>query len=457
MENILKKEGKDLKEIFNRIRKRDFSGNIGIAVRNSMYQLSANIISKVGSVLFTIVLARLLLPELFGLYSLALATILLFATFTDLGINQTVVRFISRSIAQKNLAKAKEYMFYLGKIKFIRVLFSAGALLALSYFISEIYYNKPIFLALVAGSLYLIVTGTISFLQLLLQSLNDFKTLFYREALFQGLRIIVIPLVILFLLKDYSSSGKVFGIISSLVLLWIIVLLLFWKAIKRKILFNKSKRYKFSLSDKKEITKFTKEMFLLGLAGFLLGYVDMIFLGRFISSEFIGFYQIAMGFIGSSIPLIAFSSALFPLFSRLSGKELFKTFNKSVKLTVLISILAVIFIMIFSSQIIKIFYGSAYAPSVNILRVLSLLLLISPMTSLYSSFLIARGNPKSIVLSLGLTTLISLLLSYAFIKIFIIQGELAAVYGICLAVIISNLFYLFSLINCSIRSNLLSR
>ena len=105
-----------------------------------------------------------------------------------------------------------------------------------------------------------------------------------------------------------------------------------------------------------------------------------------------------------------------------------------------------IFIIIFSPQIIQIFYGSAYAPSVNILRVLSLLLILSPMTSLYSSFLIARGNPKSIVLSLGLTTLISLVLSYTFIKLFLVQGELAAVYGICLAVIISNLFYLFCLV-----------
>ncbi len=446
MENILKKEGKDLKEIFNRIKKRDFSGNTGLAIKNSTYQLAANIVSKIGSILFTIVLARLLLPELFGLYSLALATILLFATFTDLGINQTVVRFLSKSYSKKSPSKAIAYMIYLGKIKFIRILISSGALLLLARFISESYYQKPIFLALIAGSLYLLVTGIISFLQLLLQSLNDFKTLFYRELLFQGMRIVIAPLTIVFLISKLEVSYKVFWIIFSLTLIWILVLGVFYLIIKKNLLFKKSKVYKISNKDKKEMSKFIREMFLMGLAGFLLGYIDMIVLGRFISSEFIGFYQIAMGFVGSSIPLITFSSALFPLFSKLSGKELFKTFSKSVKLTVLISTFATIFVLILSPQIIQILYGATYLPSINLLRILSFMIIISPLTSLYSSFLIARGNPRSIVLSLGLTTLLCLILSYVLVKSFLIQGELAAVYGVCIAIIVSNLFYLVSLI-----------
>lgn len=446
MENILKKEGKDLKEIFNRIKRRDFSGNTGLAIKNSTYQLAANIASKIGSILFTIILARLLLPELFGLYSLALATILLFATFTDLGINQTVVRFLSKSYSKKNPSKAIAYMIYLGKIKFIRILISSGALLFLARFISESYYQKPIFLALIAGSLYLLVTGIISFLQLLLQSLNDFKTLFYRELLFQVLRIVIVPLMIVFLISKLEVSYKIFWIIFSLTLIWTLVLGIFYLIIKKNLLFKKSKVYKISHKDKREMSKFIREMFLMGLAGFLLGYVDMIILGRFISSEFIGFYQIAMGFVGSSIPLITFSSALFPLFSKLSGKELFKTFNKSVKLTVLISTFATIFVLIFSSQIIQILYGTTYLPSVNLLRVLSFMIILSPLNSLYSSFLIARGNPRSIVLSLGLTTLLCLILSYVLVKSFLIQGELAAVYGVCIAIIVSNLFYLVSLI-----------
>ena len=71
-----------IKGIFSRIRRRDFSGNSGQAIKNSTFQLATNLVAKIGSLFFTIIIARLLMPELFGLYSLALATILMFSAIS---------------------------------------------------------------------------------------------------------------------------------------------------------------------------------------------------------------------------------------------------------------------------------------------------------------------------------------------------------------------------------------
>src|SRR3990172_2759397 len=133
----------DVKLIWRRIRKRDFSGNTGSAIKNSVYQTFTNIFAKIGSLIFTIIVARLLLPGLFGLYSLALSTILLFSAFSDFGIGGAFVTFISRELGKKRKKTAKAYTYYFGKISLFLISISILALLASAKFISENYYQKP--------------------------------------------------------------------------------------------------------------------------------------------------------------------------------------------------------------------------------------------------------------------------------------------------------------------------
>ena len=92
-----------VKNIFKRLKNRDFSGYTGLTIKNSIFQVSTTIISKIGALIFTIILARLLMPELFGLYSLALSTILIFVAFSDFGMGETLVRFVSRELGRKNI------------------------------------------------------------------------------------------------------------------------------------------------------------------------------------------------------------------------------------------------------------------------------------------------------------------------------------------------------------------
>ena len=88
MKNVFKEEKNDFKEVLRRVKNRDFSGNTGLAIKNSIYQISTNSFSKIAALIFTIIVARLLMPELFGLYSLALSTILLFSAVSNIGIRE---------------------------------------------------------------------------------------------------------------------------------------------------------------------------------------------------------------------------------------------------------------------------------------------------------------------------------------------------------------------------------
>jgi len=103
-------KGSEFLEIINSIKNRNFKGNKGLAIKNSFYQFSTNFVAKIGGLFFTIILARLLMPELFGLYSLAIATIFIFISFTDLGIGSAIITFVSRYLSRGRKGKAKGHL-----------------------------------------------------------------------------------------------------------------------------------------------------------------------------------------------------------------------------------------------------------------------------------------------------------------------------------------------------------
>ena len=67
---------------------------------------------------------------------------------------------------------------------------------------------------MIAGSLYVLFAGLTGFLQSILIASNYFKGIFYKEIIFQIIRLIIIPLLILFSLNNlYSNEFLLFLII----------------------------------------------------------------------------------------------------------------------------------------------------------------------------------------------------------------------------------------------------
>ncbi len=448
-ENIKKEIKQDKKEILgilDMIKKRKFKGYTGMAVKNSIFQFSTTLVAKAGSLIFTIIIARLLMPELFGLYSLALSTIILFASFSDLGVSQALIRYASKLLGKNKKKKAKAYALYLGKIKFILILATSLILLISAKFVSENYYHKPIFLALIAGSIYILFSGFLGFINSLFFSVNKFKYPFFKEILFQILRLIIVPLSILLLIKSSSNASILFVIILSLSFAYLIALIFMLILMKKKIGFLKEKPSTLSKKEKRQLLAFTLPLSAMALSGIFFGYIDMIMLGRYVASEFIGYYRAAFSLIGALIPLIGFSGALFPVFSRLKGKRLERGMKKSIKVVLLISFILFLGTLLFSSIIIKIIFGANYSQSINILRLLSVLLLVIPLSALYNSYLISCGKTKLIAGLLIFSTIINIILNYVFIIYGLRFGMMQAVLGAAIATIISRFIYLGGLI-----------
>jgi O-antigen/teichoic acid export membrane protein len=443
----IKSEESDIKNIWRRIRTRDFSGNTGMAVKNSVYNFSTTLISKFGSLLFVVILARLLMPELFGLYNLALSTILIFAAISELGIGQAIIRFVSRSLGKNNKKKAKNYMIYLGKIKFLLTLLGVLLLLIFSKFIAETYYQKPIFLALLAGVFYISFVRFASFFNSILNSFNNFRNVLFKETLFQISRIILVPLIVVCAMKlSLSDELILFYMILALAISYLITGAYLLFVTKKKSYLKPKGSKSLSKEDKKDVNRFVLLTAVISLSGVFFGNIDKIMLGRFVAGEFIGYYQAAFSLITALTSLSAFGVVLLPIFSRMKDKDRKRAMRKTLKTVFLISLGIFVLTLAFSNLAVLIIYGSEYLSATNILRLFSILILILPVTGLYLPYFMSENRPEVIAKSLGLSTLLNIALNYILITSLLQFGQLQAVYGALVATIISKGVYLGMLV-----------
>jgi len=437
----IKSEEKDIKDIWRRIRKRDFSGNTGLAVKNSIYNTLQTFAAKAGSLIFTIILARLLMPELFGLYSLALSTILIFAVISKLGVNQSLVRFVSWA-SEKKKKKVKGYIFYFGKIKGILILLSILSLLIFSKFLAETYYQKPIFLALLAGIFYVAFTQISSFLWSLLNSFNNFKSVFFGETFFQVLRIVFVPLTVIYALKiSLSEEGTLFLVIFFLALAYLISGIYLFFVSKKEIILklkDTKKQKKLSSKEKRGVNKFIFLSSAIVLSEVFFGNIDKVMLGKFVAGEFIGYYQAAFSLVGALVSLGMFGGVLLPIFSRMEKKSLDKVFKKSLKIVSLISAGVFVLTILFSDIAVSFVYGKDYLLATNVLRLLAVLIFIIPITNMHLAYFTAKNKLEIVAKSLMLSTVLNIFLNYFLITFFLQYGEISAVYGAVIATIISQ-------------------
>lgn len=443
LKNEIIEEPQGIKELFLRFKDRDFKGNTGQAIKNSSYQFATSLITKIGSLLFTIIIARLLLPELFGLYGLSLSIILLFSSFSDFGLGSTLLTYIAKNEKNKP-EKAKSYFYILLRWRIIFILFSTLILVSTAYFISYVFYSKPIFLALLAGALYLPSLALLSFIETSFIATNNFKYPLFKEILFQCSRLILVPLAILFALSSGFSQSKILALIILALSLSFLAGLTFLVILaKKKLGFLKHKTISLNPKEKKELLYFTLPLSLTLLSGIFFGYIDILMLGKFVGSEFIGYYQSAFSLATSGAALLSFASvAIFPIFARLSGKSLERGFKKVIKVMVFFSLIGALFTFLIAPIAINLIFGSEYLPAINLLRIFSLIILLLPLIGIYSAYYVSNKRTLSNSIILLISTAVNIILNIIVIYSFLDYGMIYLVAGVCISTVISKIVHL---------------
>ena len=197
-------------------------------LKNTAYNTVLIFFSRIGGLIFTIILARILLPERFGIYTLALTIILTIATFTDLGINGVVMKYVSESLKNKDHPKARSRLAFAFNFKiFLTAVFSI-ALFLLAHAISIHIFKKPdLLLPLQIGAIYLFTYSIQGFLSAIFYTLQRVNYNTISEFIFQIVRIGIVIMLLMF-------SKTIVSVFISLIIATVIAIIFSFIVLNKK-------------------------------------------------------------------------------------------------------------------------------------------------------------------------------------------------------------------------------
>jgi len=443
----MKKEIKlrdELKKTLVIIKKRKFTGYRGIAIKNGLFQFLSNIVTKLGGLLLTIILARILMPELYGLYALTLTIVGIFLTLADSGINSTLIRYASFYLGKNKKKIARSYAGFLFKIKiFLALIFSL--LLIILAFPLQNFFNKEIGLALIFSSIYLFIFSIAGFFFAFFPTLNKFEYTFAKETIFQFSRVILAGLTAFYVIKYITQNPNV--VLPSLII--VLALSCFFALIFSFVLIKKKYSFllpslKASVKEKREVLSFILSLTFVAISSVFFAQIDTLMLGKFVDAEWLGYYRIAFSLFFGVVGLLNLTAVFYPIFSRVAKQKekLDYMLKRANLLLFLIAISGFVLLELFAYPAVLLLFGKHYLPSLTLLRVISLLIFSALIIPNYIFYFSAIKKPQAVAKILFVSMLLNIVLNYLFITWLIKYGQQQATIGAALATLLSRYFYL---------------
>lgn len=353
------------------------SNNLGKQVRSGFgWDLIGTFFKQLGVLAVSVVLARILDPEQFGIIGMAMVFVSLSQVFVDIGFTQGLIQ------NQNTTQIVYSTIFYINILLALGVglLIFACAPLIGAFYDSDQVTNVVKWLCLIP-----IISAFGSVHAAIFTKNLNFKVLALRTIISTFAGGIV---GIIMALYDYGVYALVGQQLTSALFFCAI---LWWKSIWRPTL-------EFSFKEIKSVFDFSKYVFYDNLLRRFFLQLDTLFIGKYFTAETLGFYSRAASLNSQIMDYTTGSlrKVLFPAFSKLQNDEgLFKTnYLKVFNLSVFIGVLASGSLFILSEDIIILLLGEKWRPSVLIFQILVFRLLLSPFGGLIGKSLLAKGFSK---------------------------------------------------------------
>ncbi|MEM2510839.1 MAG: oligosaccharide flippase family protein [Candidatus Methanomethylicia archaeon] len=355
------------------------------------------------SAVCAILVARLLGPELYGIYSLTLIVPGFLTLFTDYGVSQALTRFIA---LYKSRGEGTHIILLL-RVGLIFNILTCLIMFTVGFILTEpltvLLINRPEIASLVRLTLILILLQPLSSATgCALLGFGDVKKLAIIDVIRQAIRTIVSPLLIVL---GFSVFGALVGYILAFMIGTIISLVLALRcsrSIEKPYLNPGLGRVLL------EMLSYGLPLYLSSILGSFTATLRGVILAYFTTNVLIGNFHTAMNFT-ILITLISspIATVLFPIFSKLRSSEASIMFTYSVKYTSSLIIPVAVFVAVMSRDLVFLFYGVdySYAPLYLALYALSFLFVgfgLAVLGSFFSGIGDSKVNLKATLLSVGI-------------------------------------------------------
>jgi len=374
------------------------------------------------SVIGSIALARLLQPELYGIYGLVFAFVGLVGIFTDWGGSYASLTLLAEAYAQKDKEAIKNILTYFVKITLLAIGILGILSIVFAPFLTDLIYQNSqvgqwariILVAVFIGIFY-------NLLVIVLQSLRKIKKLTILESI-NKVAYLVFPVGLLWM--GFGLAGVIWGhFISSFIFL--ILSFLIYSSLAQKKEYLPSFKEIFSNFGKIKINKYFKFGFLIALdknIGRLIAFLPVLILGYLTSPAEIGYFKIALGYI--TIPTLVLGPISRLLMVQLPksksyGLDILKRhFFKTTLYSGAIATLMLIPFVVLAPFLINLFYGREYSPSIQLVYYLAIMTILSGLGVGISSFYRTVNRMKTSIAIISAQTVFFVFLTFFSVKIF---------------------------------------
>lgn len=388
-------------------------------IKNTSYLTGAFIIQKFLAFIYFMVLARLIGVENVGKYSFALSYALIWAVFMDWGISTALVKELS----QKSISVKQ----YLRSLLIFKGLMSLGvfSILCVSVYFSD--YD--------AGSKVLIYWAGVvmvvdSFAQTFYAVLRSQQLLKY-EAI--GLMINQFTIMILGILAAVFFPGKLYLLLVAFLAGATVNNMVSLYGLRKHNLLEMEKSEIKMWALWKKVLLFAWPFALSTIFTRVYSYLDSVLLKNFLDDKAVAWYSVAykIPFALQFLP-IAFAAAIFPAMSALFGKDdakLKSILNYALFYLTLMALPMLVGIWVLSPNLIHTFYGAAYEPAINILRILVLGLFFIFINFPLGTAISSMGMQKYNTLFIFITMIINVVMNIVLIPMYGPSGAAIAFLG----------------------------
>ena len=361
--------------------------------------------------LVTIILARLLAPEDFGLIAMVMIFFDLSTTFIESGFSTALIR--EKTISE--IDKSTTFVFnFLASILLYGILFFGAPAIA-------DFFNEWALVSIIRIMGLILIINSFSIIQQAVFTQKiDFKTL----AKVRMVTIVISSTVAV--IMAFSGYG-VWSLVAQYGLMSLIntIILCF---INRWV-----PSFKFSHESFHRLFNFGSKILLGGILDRIYRHIYQLLIGKFFTASILGFYSQASNFKKMTILTLfeTINKVTYPLFAKMQDdREVLKsTYRKIIKLNSFLIVQAMVMIGILAKPFIVLLIGEKWLPSVPILQLLCLSGVIYHFSRIFHNALLAIGR-SDITLRLEIVFKVS-------ITIAIVIGMNYGLYGLIAAEVVS--------------------
>lgn len=344
------------------------------AVSGAAWSFAGKILQHGVQFIFGVILARLLLPEQYGLIAMAMVFITVFYVFVNSGFGVAIVQ--RKNIDQKDLST----VFYMNMgIS----LLSYGVLYLTAPFIAK-FYNQPELIEIIRVLSLLIILFALSIVQ---NSLITRDVKFKLRARIELVAQILSGIIAIYL--AYTGWG-VWALVWKTLLNQVFVNIQLW------IQNNWFPALIFSKKSFKTLFSFSSKMLASGLLDTIYNQLNRLVVGKFFPAAELGYYTRAEQFknLPTQIATSSLLSFLLPIFSKIQDQpERMKNAAKRImKISMFFNVLALIMMGILAFPIIEVLLGDKWIETVPYLQLLVFVGIFYPMHAINVQILVALGR-----------------------------------------------------------------